>query len=210
MACSVVLAVGSSPHMRGARTRRLEPLGHLGIIPAHAGSTPVSQRLAAETGDHPRTCGEHSGRVWFGRQGAGSSPHMRGARGSDVRACRGVGIIPAHAGSTPHHRQHRHRSRDHPRTCGEHEDIEKAAELFGGSSPHMRGARCIVGLLQGPTGIIPAHAGSTISYCSGSTRRRDHPRTCGEHLAFYLHINRAMGSSPHMRGAQYEKMSEAV
>ena len=50
---------GSSPHVRGARR-----LWHLeedaeGIIPACAGSTPISCVFSVAAWDHPRMCGEH-------------------------------------------------------------------------------------------------------------------------------------------------------
>ena len=69
-----------------------------------------------------------------------------------------------------------------------------------GSSPRMRGTlldwlapvRCL--------GIIPAHAGNTCACSLPRSRRRDHPRACGEHNTVCLGLACARGSSPRMRG----------
>ena len=49
-------------------------------------------------------------------------------------------------------------------------------------------------------GIIPADAGNTV--CTGSLRPwpADHPRGCGEHIAFANDASWVTGSSPRMRG----------
>ena len=74
------LAVGSSPHTRGARVEDGARLGGGRIIPAYAGST------------FP---GEFPGGV-----GGGSSPHTRGARPAPSASAPQRRIIPAYAGST--------------------------------------------------------------------------------------------------------------
>ena len=71
---------GSSPHTRGARDASLSQLAAARIIPAYAGSTPVSPTPARSRQDHPRIRGEHA-------------LHRDGV---DVHS----GIIPAYAGST--------------------------------------------------------------------------------------------------------------
>ena len=71
---------GSSPHVRGARQRRLFADTTCGIIPACAGSTLESGLSCAWPWDHPRMCAEHyhyPRAPWFL---PGSSPHVRGAR----------------------------------------------------------------------------------------------------------------------------------
>ena len=91
---------GSSPRMRGARPQH-RPMGHVGgIIPADAGSTDsiIQDSLLYE--DHPRGCGEHSSKSQIRLLGPGSSPRMRGARGSVGGAVGAARIIPADAGST--------------------------------------------------------------------------------------------------------------
>ena len=51
---------GSSPHTRGARSRRACRRVFPGIIPAYAGSTPCGTMILTECRDHPRIRGEHS------------------------------------------------------------------------------------------------------------------------------------------------------
>ena len=68
----------------------------------------------------------------------------------------------------------------------------------------MRGALCIIGRKQGLTGIIPAYAGSTLSFVVLSSCQGDHPRVCGEHLMLAARRVAQSGSSPRMRGAHYE------
>ena len=55
--------LGSPPHMRGTPGdkiyRALEP----GITPAHAGNTEKKDAVPEQCQDHPRTCGEHPGRL---------------------------------------------------------------------------------------------------------------------------------------------------
>ena len=94
------LAVGSSPHVRGAPYEGDEFITSLGIIPACAGSTRPVVNLLRDKGDHPRMCGEHSGRA--------------------ERAFPRPGIIPACAGSTLDCGGSLSGRGDHPRMCGEH------------------------------------------------------------------------------------------
>ena len=58
-------------------------------------------------------------------------------------------------------------------------------------------SRCL-GVLR----IIPAYAGSTRELVEDLLGVRDHPRIRGEHPAASPNTNRALGSSPHTRGAR--------
>ena len=110
---------GSSPHMRGTLALRRRLCKLFGIIPAYAGNTRQAAWSADWTGDHPRICGEHSYPAASTAFIAGSSPHMRGTRGSHVRTSDGAGIIPAYAGNTVM--------------------VSSPVACPKGSSPHMRG-----------------------------------------------------------------------
>ena len=132
---------GSSPHTRGARRHARLPARESGIIPAYAGSTSSGRSGWSSGGDHPRIRGEHERGDLTAGQGAGSSPHTRGARTPRSTATPSTRIIPAYAGSTTPPGLRARVLRDHPRIRGEH-----AGELAGrvgglGSSPHTRGAR---------------------------------------------------------------------
>ena len=116
-----VEAEGSSPHVRGAHESTTDDFGHVGIIPACAGSTrslmremfssrgssphvrgaPASSVPSCSSGrDHPRMCGEHYVTPPEAARAAGSSPHVRGAPEHLRSRGRAGGIIPACAGST--------------------------------------------------------------------------------------------------------------
>ena len=131
---------GSSPHVRGARSGGSSVSLLMGIIPACAGSTKGAFGIQGRHWDHPRMCGEHALNEMKIPREVGSSPHVRGARGSCVVPERVGGIIPACAGSTKGSMTVKSTLRDHPRMCGEHKKIKGITGGAAGSSPHVRGA----------------------------------------------------------------------
>ena len=64
----------------------------------------------------------------------------------------------------------------------------------------MRGTRCRESSGPWNTGIIPAYAGNTFGISTTLQSIGDHPRVCGEHADYPLHIDVVAGSSPRMRG----------
>ena len=152
---------GSSPHVRGAQNRHVWNVGHCGIIPACAGSTPGIADSNPMGRDHPRMCGEHLMNDAKNKVPSGSSPHVRGAPHEVLIGDRGYGIIPACAGSTQIHAPLPLDRRDHPRMCGEHNRLPDCPVLRRGSSPHVRGAPARHVCRRWSPGIIPACAGST-------------------------------------------------
>ena len=131
-------------------------------------------------------CGEHISTVGCHDVKAGSSPHVRGARG--LLLPRGIvhrGIIPACAGSTLDLIDTATGNRDHPRMCGEH------------ATPRTD--------TPDSTGIIPACAGSTSVCFLGKFLVGDHPRMCGEHFNCEEVALMRVGSSPHVRGAHLDR-----
>ena len=175
-----------------------------GIIPADAGSTGSGHALESFTRDHPRGCGEHDPRGYAGGFHPGSSPRMRGAHIPRRRAPVRGGIIPADAGSTPPGSRTGAARKDHPRGCGEHMLSCTMQAQRRGSSPRMRGALVVVGIAVPVERIIPADAGSTDDSCSHPGQSQDHPRGCGEHHRQRQKGRVAGGSSPRMRGAQWQ------
>ena len=173
---------GSSPHTRGAPTRRLALPPNHRIIPAYAGSTPPSSAIRANHRDHPRIRGEHRRRLVGDR---------RGGR-----------IIPAYAGSTAHLAAEGNSVWDHPRIRGEHPFQYRWAVEDQGSSPHTRGARRRCGPCRRCGRIIPAYAGSTPPHPTAPSSTPDHPRIRGEHVDPITIGIGQWGSSPHTRGAQ--------
>ena len=69
----------------------------------------------------------------------------------------------------------------------------------------MRGTRGEQKILLRHIGIIPAHAGNTISGQQRVTGKGDHPRACGEHLGVPGVILCELGSSPRMRGTRNKR-----
>ena len=175
---------GSSPHTRGAQDTAITDQRSARIIPAYAGSTSTDSGPFHDVRDHPRIRGEHRREGFVARQGAGSSPHTRGARHHHRHRVSALGIIPAYAGSTGKRRGSSLGSSDHPRIRGEH------SVLFSGRSRRP--------------GIIPAYAGSTPPSISAWELLWDHPRIRGEHVQEGLARRREGGSSPHTRGAHLE------
>ena len=94
------IAVGSSPHVRGALGGFQRERITGGIIPACAGSTTFRRRRRGFYRDHPRMCGEHSSFGSLKFSSTGSSPHVRGALERERGIMFQPGIIPACAGST--------------------------------------------------------------------------------------------------------------
>ena len=152
-------------------------------------------------------CGEHRSIVGIGVACQGSSPHVRGARRPRQPGIRPNGIIPACAGSTQVRLRRRPWTEDHPRMCGEHRSGFNALFFLTGSSPHVRGARKDSPLRRCHSGIIPACAGSTLTLAVSRSRARDHPRMCGEHLPEPKFKTICAGSSPHVRGAQRQRVA---
>ena len=93
-------ARGSSPLTRGKLRAGLEAVGWAGLIPAHAGKTPVPGRQRSRSRAHPRSRGENVDGSGFEWQGQGSSPLTRGKLQTHDRPWRLHGLIPAHAGKT--------------------------------------------------------------------------------------------------------------
>ena len=175
---------GSSPLTRGALTAHAPRGVQEGIIPAHAGSTDGEQMTHGDLPDHPRSRGEHNAVCCRTRTCCGSSPLTRGAHGVGDGGQGGAGIIPAHAGSTVTMAEWVNLAKDHPRSRGEHTYRASHLTYEGGSSPLTRGARDVSASAGVLSGIIPAHAGSTLCGTAAWSRRRDHPRSRGEHCRY--------------------------
>ena len=180
---SSFFCVGSSPRMRGTHTQACSRPSRHGIIPAYAGNTACNWRPFSHTRDHPRVCGEH-------------------CDGNTV--CMLIyGIIPAYAGNTSPPAWPPSKNRDHPRVCGEHSARRTRGNSHLGSSPRMRGTLGFAIIFPSVFGIIPAYAGNTGLIVAICSRERDHPRVCGEHRGRYRTCGKGLGSSPRMRGTQY-------
>ena len=97
-----------------------------------------------------------------------------------VRGTRGLGNIPAYAGKT-HPCDHKHNpAAEHPRVCGENENMKTDMERLNGTSPRMRGKHSNMCSRIHSTRNIPAYAGKTAAQISAGDAAEEHPRVCGE------------------------------
>ena len=130
----------------------------------------------------------------------GSSPLTRGkpTRTGWWGLCRG--LIPAHAGKTHWATLYVIQGWAHPRSRGENARTTHREHDGGGSSPLTRGK--LSGSLLGgfAVGLIPAHAGKTISGLPAVWSETAHPRSRGENARSATRSACPAGSSPLTRG----------
>ena len=193
-------SAGSSPRMRGKPTYGGYGQSFQGLIPAHAGKTAEAAYSRVKSWAHPRACGENS---FFFRcllRGVGSSPRMRGKPGGSLSHAETGRLIPAHAGKTTPQRWEHSQVRAHPRACGENTACLMGRRIPWGSSPRMRGKRCRLAIRRTKVGLIPAHAGKTLTPDAPCLWSEAHPRACGENCPEAVPVDNVLGSSPRMRG----------
>ena len=152
---------GSSPLTRGklleaADNRRLQ-----GLIPAHAGKTPLRNKACAGEGAHPRSRGENELSVRRCASGEGSSPLTRGKLVVREKSVGRLGLIPAHAGKTSMSMWSPRCGGAHPRSRGENIKAAVSVVVEWGSSPLTRGKPPTKLSFVLMRGLIPAHAGKT-------------------------------------------------
>ena len=95
---SVWSLTGSPPRMRGKVMRRFSASAVGGITPAYAGKRLLRQLRHITSRDHPRVCGEKSGRRGLRVRQWGSPPRMRGKESLTFHSPPFAGITPAYAG----------------------------------------------------------------------------------------------------------------
>ena len=195
-----VPTAGSSPLTRGKLNRRRHGQGGLGLIPAHAGKTPVSVGPPVLDRAHPRSRGENHGQ-YFGASGVpGSSPLTRGKPTRMASPVRMQGLIPAHAGKTLAAHPRAPGARAHPRSRGENVNGVITLQGVEGSSPLTRGKRTDIEAVLPRRRLIPAHAGKTDTTPSMGVPSTAHPRSRGENPKSNAAFGGAGGSSPLTRG----------
>ena len=188
------------PHARGTRSRH--PLHSVVVrfIPARAGNTSHLVFQSWSPSVHPRTRGEHAGRIRPQSDSRGSSPHARGTRRRFPRLPVAIRFIPARAGNTGSTSTLNSNKTVHPRTRGEHAmKVDEHHEVIG-SSPHARGTPIEELGARINDRFIPARAGNTHRARARAACRAVHPRTRGEHTHIAAGPNIKFGSSPHARG----------
>ena len=191
---------GSSPRVRGRRTRPTCRSCRLGLIPASAGQTYPFPSCKLSSTAHPRECGAdevEGDKLCLIR---GSSPRVRGRR---LRLRRRVGVarlIPASAGQTDASKSIDKGVGAHPRECGADRGRARMAQATQGSSPRVRGRQVAWIHRSQPPGLIPASAGQTCSRTAMRLVTRAHPRECGADFVDPHRVVGVLGSSPRVRG----------
>ena len=191
---------GSSPLTRGKRGGESLHVGHLRLIPAHAGKTALPHSWQMSRPAHPRSRGENTLRTLQQGTGPGSSPLTRGKLRPATRRGGCSGLIPAHAGKTSTGSRSPSPPGAHPRSRGENGLRRPPRRCGRGSSPLTRGKRSGVLTLRCGPGLIPAHAGKTFTFERTSAGETAHPRSRGENQVQLILDDGVQGSSPLTRG----------
>ena len=195
---------GSSPRVRGT-LERLDAVGPARrFIPARAGNTQRVPGQRTSKTVHPRACGEHRRPALFGALHLGSSPRVRGTPNDVGHWTHNQRFIPARAGNTRGGLAPCADKPVHPRACGEHHPIFGSAVVACGSSPRVRGTPESARYILGGIRFIPARAGNTNSDDTERILTSVHPRACGEHGSKLTNSIVITGSSPRVRGTQFE------
>ena len=84
--------------MRGKGHVRKRRRKFVGITPAYAGKSVTGVKISETSTDHPRLCGEKTGRQFNSINTKGSPPPMRGKVGCAFVFKAWRGITPAYAG----------------------------------------------------------------------------------------------------------------
>ena len=88
----------------------------------------------------------------------------------------------------------------HPRSRGENGRSASISTMRRGSSPLTRGKQTWMSSLPGDHGLIPAHAGKTVTRPPETRSSRAHPRSRGENRGTASMTTATPGSSPLTRG----------
>ena len=152
---------GSPPQVRGKRLSDRHLFRLQRITPAGAGKTFCSGAGNTCAGDHPRRCGENSGKFLRPSAPTGSPPRMRGKPYCPRGGRHDNRITPADAGKTKGYTWKEVNDGDHPRGCGENVSAILSKSITEGSPPRMRGKPAGARLFKSQPRITPADAGKT-------------------------------------------------
>ena len=128
------------------------------------------------------------------------SPLTRGKPRPSSTRRRALRLISAHTGKTPRLSDRSCHVTAHPRSREENIDAWQLPERHVGSSPLTRGKPSRRKTPTLNTGLIPAHAGKTMSRGPRSLALTAHPRSRGENLSVVVQLPNSAGSSPLTRG----------
>ena len=148
--------------MRGKVPSIRKDLERVGITPAYAGKSGSWSSWSTLLWDHPRVCGEKPDRILWEHWKEGSPPRMRGKALAFRSYSLAVRITPAYAGKSNRGAAVRPYIQDHPRVCGEKQNICVLRGVDEGSPPRMRGKATIQAINTASFRITPAYAGKRL------------------------------------------------
>ncbi len=196
----LVDAQGSSPPARGPLCPPPTPSHRIGLIPACAGTTRISQLGCSAWRAHPRLRGDHSATARRLVDAQGSSPPARGPL-CMMHSCKATKrLIPACAGTTRISQLGCSAWRAHPRLRGDHSISSLDVSLAVGSSPPARGPLDAYVAGGDQPGLVPACAGTTSLPSGSDVSWGAHPRLRGDHCMGAARVGGFVGSSPPARG----------
>ena len=127
---------------------------------------------------------------------------MRGKGGFGFPVGLSLGITPACAGKSFSAENSSRCTWDHPRVCGEKTTTRSIHSRGTGSPPRVRGKVRVQAPVQEHRGITPDCAGKSGRESGTRACCRDHPRMCGEKMAWIRQMPKCSGSPPRMRGKE--------
>ena len=114
-------------------------------------------------------------------------------------------LIPACAGKIGPRTPPPESGSAHPRVCGENGSWALGSTFADGSSPRVRGKYALGGDRTLDRGLIPACAGKIYSPALERIMSPAHPRVCGENSRRASSTAAGFGSSPRVRGKQWNR-----
>ena len=196
---------GSSPRVRGTRSRQERSQRHHRFIPACAGNAWGRWTSTTSRSVHPRVCGERACLDRARERTTGSSPRVRGTPQRTVAAGKVLRFIPACAGNARNDSSSGPNASVHPRVCGERGGRTPVPAAAPGSSPRVRGTPQPHRASAFDARFIPACAGNAESASTATSRPTVHPRVCGERDLTVTLTPQLSGSSPRVRGTPQGK-----
>ena len=130
----------------------------------------------------------------------GSPPPMRGKASGSFGDYAKFRITPAYAGKSSGTEWGFRTDWDHPRLCGEKQNLRLFVLYHRGSPPPMRGKVPKSLTCQIANRITPAYAGKRNHWQKKTLLQKDHPRLCGEKFFLPDKSGTFAGSPPPMRG----------
>ena len=195
---------GLPPPTRGILVLAAVHRYEMGSTPAHAGNTVSDIHRGAGAAVYPRPRGEYLNTKPHLQVVCGLPPPTRGIPQRSLRARRGRGSTPAHAGNTAAGRWTSARITVYPRPRGEYTALIAIPHSPPGLPPPTRGIRGSLACLRLPMRSTPAHAGNTAKAAGQGINDSVYPRPRGEYGPVGAGVPSSEGLPPPTRGIRIQ------